>query len=110
MGRPYDHQYEDAGNSRAGEMICGECRKPITEGEYRSYKREKNWDWRYVTHHRACCANDPAWAKRDAAAATHKARWAKLNEELSAIVRRYPEFCIADVAEDIARRVLAEAA
>lgn len=67
MGRPYGHQYCDASSSRHGEMRCGGCGKPIIEGQYRVYQRSKAYDWYYVTFHRRCCADDPQWAKLDAA-------------------------------------------
>lgn len=67
MGRPYDHIYETASSgSRYGAMTCAGCAGPITEGEYRCYKRTKNYDWGFVLHHRACCSTDPMWAKLDA--------------------------------------------
>lgn len=63
MGRPYDFEYRESGS--VGTMICGACNKAITSGQYRCYKRSKSYDWYYVTHHRECCADDPAWAKLD---------------------------------------------
>ena len=74
MGRPYGHQYCDASSSSHGTMRCGGCGKQITEGPYRVYQRTKAYDWYYVTFHRACCADDPMWAKKDAAREASLAR------------------------------------
>jgi hypothetical protein len=49
-------------------MICGECNKPISEGEYRAYQKScPDEGWKYVTHHRKCSANDIAWEAKDKA-------------------------------------------
>lgn len=75
MGKAYNQQYHsDAHTQRKGSMQCGACGKPITSGEYRSAQKSANYDWHYVTHHRACCESDPQWAKKDAANVKRQAR------------------------------------
>ena len=91
MGRPYAHQYTTTASSRCGTMRCGGCGKHIETGEYRAYKRSKAHDWGFVTHHRACCSNDPAWAKRDAAAVRNSAMLTKISDDVRALFARYPE-------------------
>lgn len=64
-------QYSDARNHRRGNMICGKCNKPITEGRYQSRQKSKGHDWYYLTQHEACSKEDPEWARIDADAAKH---------------------------------------
>lgn len=66
MGKPYNYRYLNTSHSRCGDMICGECRQPISEGEYRVYQKScPDEGWRFVTHHRECSANDIAWEAKD---------------------------------------------
>lgn len=98
MGKPYDHQYHKPGSGSAGEMICAACRNAIdgVRDEWRSYKRTKDGDWGYVTHHRNCSLDDPEWARRDAAEKRARERMQSLVTELAVLAKRYPEFSIAD--------------
>lgn len=68
----YGFQFCDASSSNHGLMNCAGCGQRITEGQYRVYKRSKSWDWHYVTHHRDCCPDDPAWAELDRKARMHR--------------------------------------
>ncbi len=58
--------YNNARSSRHGEMICGKCRQPITEGRYRTRQKSKGGDWGYSNQHEACSSEDPEWARIDA--------------------------------------------
>jgi hypothetical protein len=102
MGRPYDHQYHNAATSSAGTMICAACNKPITEGEFRSYKRTKDQDWGYVTHHRACSENDPQWALLDKRRADNEERWNSFVAAVHELAAEYPDFSfIAALSTDV---------
>ncbi|AXQ68940.1 hypothetical protein HOU00_gp185 [Caulobacter phage CcrPW] len=101
MGRPYDHQYYCDTGSRHGEMRCGGCGKPITEGPYRVYKRTKAYDWYYVTFHRACCEDDPQWAKLDAAREASLAR----DQRLYAAAVRFRDKWQVDDLDDLIERL-----
>lgn len=53
--------YANAATSTHGTMICTACRKPVESGEYRVRETRDA----YKVQHRACSADDPAWAARD---------------------------------------------
>ena len=113
MGKPYGQRYCNAATSKHGEMRCGGCSKPIVSGEYRVAQKSANHDWHYVTHHRECCASDPAWSKREtevarravrdgqllAACKAFKAKWSvdDLDELIDDLT---PEPVIEDEADD----------
>lgn len=102
MGKPYDFRYYKPGQASVGEMMCGACRNAIdgNRDEFRSCKKNKDGDWGYVTHHRNCARDDPEWARRDTAEANARARSKALIAELSALLKRYPEFSVEDFMED----------
>lgn len=64
MGKKSKHHYiyASARSTQVGRMMCSVCNQKIVEGDYRYYETEEA----YVPQHRACCANDPYWAKQDA--------------------------------------------
>jgi len=79
MGKPYSHQYFGEGSGCShGTMVCAKCSRKIVPGaSYRVYQQSckddyGQPDWMYVAHHRECCADDPQWAKRDAAEVKYK--------------------------------------
>lgn len=102
MGRPYDHQYLDTRGASCGTMICGGCNSPIREGQFRAYKRTKNYDWGFVTHHRACCSEDPAWAKQDVAAAAHEQHCSDLRAAAIAFRDRWIITDLDELIRDLA--------
>lgn len=93
MGKPYGHQYCTVEGSRHGEMKCGACGLGITDGEYRVYQRSKAHDWYYVTHHKACCLEDPAWGKRAVAQEKHDLTVSAIEASVAALFKRFgPEY------------------
>ena len=57
------YYYSSAPQSSVGLMRCCVCYKSITEGDFRYHEGRDG----YVTCHRACCADDHEWARRDRA-------------------------------------------
>lgn len=105
MGRPYDQQYFGAGSAcTCGTMRCAGCGKTIdpSKGEWRAYKRQKHGDWGYVTHHRECCAEDPAWAKRDRDLALAVETAEQLRVDAAALIAKYPGWDVLTAIEDAA--------
>lgn len=105
MGRPYDHQYLTVPGARCGTMQCGGCGKPITEGEFRAYKRSKGGDWGFVTHHRACCADDAGWAKRDRARDDHAVRLESIAADVRKLLASYPAGYAGVIHEELTEQM-----
>lgn len=94
-------QYLTVGGSRFGTMNCGACGKDITEGDYRVYQKSGGHDWHYVTHHRACCADDPNWEKRDRHAAKHDRTLVEIEISIKALFARFPATYHGVIAEEV---------
>lgn len=82
-------------------MQCGACNKSITEGEYRVYQKTGKHDWWYVTHHRACCADDPKWAKKDAADQKRQHTLDQIDAAVQDLFRRFPPEYHGIIAEEV---------
>lgn len=105
MSKPYNHQYLSTPGSSCGTMVCGACGQPITNCEYRSYQRsDKDEGWRFVTHHRDCCANDAGWAKLDAARASSIDRDRIMLAQAEAFRDRWNVDDLDDLIDDLFRR------
>ncbi len=61
MGKKYHWTYANKSWASYGTMRCTACGKQVTEGDYRVRETEEA----YLVQHRACCENDPYWAKLD---------------------------------------------
>lgn len=51
--------YSDAAVQRVGAMICTACRGKIADGAFRFRETEEA----YLPQHKACCSDDPEWAR-----------------------------------------------
>ena len=91
MGRAYEFGYCHTSQGSHGTMECTVCRKPITEGEYRVFKKNKDGDWGYHTQHRACSADDPQWDKFDARREAREDHRRQFELEARAFVKRWGE-------------------
>lgn len=59
------YEYADASWQALGLMRCSVCGKKVEkgpDGQYRWHETPRA----YVVTHRACCADDPTWAEKDA--------------------------------------------
>lgn len=89
MAKRFDYGW--AGSEGHGLMICACCHKPITQGQYR-YRDAGD---RYITHHRACCPNDPTWARGDAEYKRLMDRYEQMRQDALAF---YAKWGLTDIA------------
>ena len=54
MAKNTDYCFTDTDRGSAGTMICSTCGELIEDSKYLEYKKWKNGDWGYVTHHLSC--------------------------------------------------------
>jgi hypothetical protein len=95
MTKQFD--YGDAATSRHGLMICGACREPITQGQYR-YRELPD---RFVTHHRDCSLDDPRWASLDRRAEAEVRRIDELRAEARAFYEKWGVTDLSDWLEQV---------
>lgn len=66
MGKPYNFNYHFAGSGgSAGTMICPVCNQPVMDHahDWVEYTKPMKDDWKYVTVHRKCYADQSGWEK-----------------------------------------------
>jgi hypothetical protein len=106
MGKPYGHNYHFAGGGcSSGRMICAKCNQPVFNHahdwvSYRKTFRDEHGalDWKYVTHHRACYADQSGWLKIEAEqrkeAERDKAIMTALNDVCAKFGATYGDLCL----------------
>ena len=96
MGRPYEYQCLDVRHASTGTMVCATCGTPIIDGEFLSYKKTKDYDWYYVTHHRSCSSDHPLWKQYDKLREDAQSRLEALQ---AAAAEFYQQWGVADLRD-----------
>lgn len=112
MGKSYDLEFFFAPTGAAvGAMQCATCGKAIDNQseDFRAYKKTKNGDWGFVTHHRTCSSDQSEWEQLEKAAADAARRRSELVADLAAAFIRYRVSVeqIADLATDLGEEIAA---
>lgn len=82
MAKEYDAEFIQSPKDRwAGDMVCVDCCKPITDGNFLVTKKNVAYDWEYRTRHRKCSGRQTEWAQWDAKRAADAAKKSELDEE-----------------------------
>lgn len=82
MAKEYDIEFvESPKHTQAGDMVCFNCHKAITEGNFLVTKKNIGYDWEYRTRHRKCSGRQAEWEKWDSQRHAAAAKKKELDEE-----------------------------